>query len=74
MWTLETHAHADHLSGSPYIKAKTGAKIGIGEHITDVQRIFRPVFDAADSSPTAATSIIYSRTASASRSANSMSR
>jgi glyoxylase-like metal-dependent hydrolase (beta-lactamase superfamily II) len=47
-WTLETHAHADHLSGSPYIKAKTGAKIGIGEHIKDVQRIFRPVFDASD--------------------------
>ncbi len=46
--TLETHAHADHLSGSPYIKAKTGAKIGIGEHIKDVQRIFRPVFDADD--------------------------
>jgi glyoxylase-like metal-dependent hydrolase (beta-lactamase superfamily II) len=47
-WTLETHAHADHLSGSPYVKAKTGAKIGIGEHIKDVQRIFRPVFDAGD--------------------------
>ncbi len=42
VWTLETHAHADHLSGSPYIKAKTGAKIGIGEHIKEVQRIFRP--------------------------------
>ncbi|HUZ31582.1 MAG TPA: MBL fold metallo-hydrolase [Xanthobacteraceae bacterium] len=48
VWTLETHAHADHLSGSTYVKAKTGAKIGIGEHIKDVQRIFRPVFDAAD--------------------------
>jgi glyoxylase-like metal-dependent hydrolase (beta-lactamase superfamily II) len=48
IWTLETHAHADHLSGSPYIKAKTGAKIGIGEHIKDVQRIFRPVFDTTD--------------------------
>ena len=47
-WTIETHAHADHLSGSPYIKAKTGAKIGIGEHIKDVQRIFRPVFNATD--------------------------
>src|SRR5262249_36838608 len=47
-WTLETHAHADHLSGSPYVKAKTGAKIGIGEHIKDVQRIFRPMFDATD--------------------------
>jgi glyoxylase-like metal-dependent hydrolase (beta-lactamase superfamily II) len=47
-WALETHAHADHLSGAPYIKAKTGAKIGIGEHIKDVQRIFRPIFDATD--------------------------
>lgn len=48
VWTLETHAHADHLSGSPYIKAKTGAQIGIGEHITKVQTIFRPVFNATD--------------------------
>ena len=48
VWALETHAHADHLSGSPYIKSKTGAAIGIGDHIKDVQRIFRPVFDATD--------------------------
>jgi glyoxylase-like metal-dependent hydrolase (beta-lactamase superfamily II) len=47
-WALETHAHADHLSGAPYIKAKTGAKIGIGEHIKDVQKIFRPIFNATD--------------------------
>ncbi len=45
---LETHAHADHLSGAPYIKLKTGAKVGIGEHIRDVQKIFRPVFNATD--------------------------
>ena len=45
---LETHAHADHLSGAPYIKLKTGAKVCIGEHICDVQRIFRPVFNAID--------------------------
>jgi glyoxylase-like metal-dependent hydrolase (beta-lactamase superfamily II) len=45
---LETHAHADHLSAAPYIKEKTGAPVGIGEHIRDVQRIFRPVFNAMD--------------------------
>jgi glyoxylase-like metal-dependent hydrolase (beta-lactamase superfamily II) len=50
-WVLETHAHADHLTAAPYIKAKTGAPIGIGEHIKDVQRIFRPVFDAQDVKP-----------------------
>ncbi len=43
-WILETHAHADHLSAAPYLKARTGAKIGIGEHIRDVQKIFRPMF------------------------------
>ena len=48
VWSLETHAHADHLSGSPYVKAKTGARIGIGENIREVQRIFRPVFNATD--------------------------
>jgi glyoxylase-like metal-dependent hydrolase (beta-lactamase superfamily II) len=47
-WSLETHAHADHLSGSPYVKAKTGARIGIGENIKEVQRIFRPVFNATE--------------------------
>ena len=47
-WALETHAHADHLSGAPFIKAKTGAKIGIGEHIRQVQQIFRPIFNATD--------------------------
>ena len=41
---LETHAHADHLSAAPFFKAKTGAAVGIGEHIRDVQKIFRPVF------------------------------
>ena len=41
---LETHAHADHLSAAPFIKAKTGALIGIGEHIREVQKIFRPMF------------------------------
>ena len=45
---LETHAHADHLSAAPFFKAETGAKIGIGEHIRQVQKIFRPIFAADD--------------------------
>ena len=47
-WILETHAHADHLSAAPYLKLKTGAKVGIGEHIREVQKIFRPVFNLTD--------------------------
>jgi glyoxylase-like metal-dependent hydrolase (beta-lactamase superfamily II) len=53
-WVLETHVHADHLSGAPYLKLKTGAKVAIGEHIRDVQQIFRPIFNALDVSGTGA--------------------
>lgn len=47
-WVLETHAHADHLSAAPYIRQRTGAQVAIGEHIRDVQTIFRPVFNLDD--------------------------
>ncbi|MGJ0504954.1 MAG: MBL fold metallo-hydrolase [Methylocystis sp.] len=47
-WVLETHAHADHLSAAQIVKAATGAKIGIGEHIDKVQKLFKPVFGADD--------------------------
>ena len=47
-WVLETHAHADHLSGAQFLKTRIGAKIAIGEHIKDVQKVFRPIFDAKD--------------------------
>jgi glyoxylase-like metal-dependent hydrolase (beta-lactamase superfamily II) len=63
-WVLETHAHADHLSGAPFVKARTGARIGIGEHIKDVQRIFRPVFNATDlAGPTCAKAAPHAVTA-----------
>jgi glyoxylase-like metal-dependent hydrolase (beta-lactamase superfamily II) len=35
-------------TAAPHIKAKTGAQVAIGEHIKDVQRIFKPVFGADD--------------------------
>ncbi len=41
---LETHAHADHLSGSQYLKRVFGAHVAIGERITEVQKVFRPIF------------------------------
>jgi len=47
-WILETHAHADHLSAAPYIRAATGAKVAIGEHIRAVQKTFAPIFGASD--------------------------
>ncbi len=53
-WVLETHVHADHLSAAPYFKLRTGAKVAIGERVREVQKIFRPVFNALDVSGTGA--------------------
>ena len=44
-WLLETHAHADHLSGAAYLKDALGGRIGIGEHIVTVQQTFKQLFN-----------------------------
>lgn len=44
-WLIETHVHADHLSGAPYLQGRLGGKIGIGEQITIVQDTFGKVFN-----------------------------
>jgi len=44
-WVLETHAHADHLSAAPFFRERLGAKVGIGVEITQVQKIFKDVFN-----------------------------
>ncbi len=44
-WIIETHVHADHLSAAHYLKSKLGGRIGIGENITEVQKIFGALFN-----------------------------
>lgn len=44
-WVLETHAHADHLSGSQVLRVRfPGAMVAIGARITEVQEVFKGVF------------------------------
>lgn len=47
-YVLETHAHADHLSGAPFFKERFGAKVVIGDAITAVQETFKGVFNLDD--------------------------
>jgi glyoxylase-like metal-dependent hydrolase (beta-lactamase superfamily II) len=47
-WILETHAHADHLTAAPYLKAQLGGQTAIGHRITSVQRVFKGIFHLED--------------------------
>lgn len=51
-YVLETHAHADHLSASQWLKRRFEAKVAIGARITEVQRTFQGLFDLPPSVPT----------------------
>jgi glyoxylase-like metal-dependent hydrolase (beta-lactamase superfamily II) len=52
-WLLETHAHADHLSASHWLKDRhfPDARIAIGAGIRTVQATFRPIFNLGDRFP-----------------------
>lgn len=52
-WILETHAHADHLSGAATLVRKhlPQARIGMGRHITEVQDVFARVFNLGQDFP-----------------------
>lgn len=50
-WVLETHAHADHLTGADVIRRRTGAKVAIGSGIRQVQALFADRFEADDVTP-----------------------
>lgn len=44
-WILETHAHADHLSGARYLQQRIGGRIAIGENIRAVQATFKKLYN-----------------------------
>ena len=48
VWLLETHVHADHLSGAAWLKNRLGGRIGICSGVCAVQQNFVRIFDLAD--------------------------
>ncbi len=46
-WILETHVHADHVTGAQYLKSRLGGKVAIGFRIREVQEIFSKIYNDA---------------------------
>lgn len=44
-WILDTHPHADHFSAAHYLKIRTGAPTAIGEHVADVQALWKDIYN-----------------------------
>jgi glyoxylase-like metal-dependent hydrolase (beta-lactamase superfamily II) len=51
-WILETHAHADHLSGAAWLRGQLGGRIAIGGNITHVQEVFKRLYNLEPAFPT----------------------
>ena len=47
-WILDTHPHADHFSAAPYLKGRTGAPMAIGEKVTEVQALWKKIYNLPD--------------------------
>ncbi|WP_428265819.1 MBL fold metallo-hydrolase [Haliangium sp.] len=47
-WILDTHAHADHLTGMDALKHRLEAPTAIGERITLVQETFKQIYHLGD--------------------------
>ena len=46
-WILETHVHADHVTGAQYLKSRLGGKVAISCRIREVQEIFSKIYNDA---------------------------
>lgn len=44
-YVIDTHAHADHLTGMPFFKERYGARTVTGARMGEIQRIFRDIYN-----------------------------
>jgi glyoxylase-like metal-dependent hydrolase (beta-lactamase superfamily II) len=51
-WILDTHPHADHFSAAGYLKDRTGAPTAIGDHVVEVQRLWKKLYHLPAGFPT----------------------
>ena len=48
-WILDTHPHADHFSAAAYLKERMGGKTAIGARVTEVQKLWKVIYNLSDS-------------------------
>ena len=51
-WILDTHVHADHISGAGELKKRLHAPLAIGSNIRRVQEVFKKAFNLSEDFPT----------------------
>ncbi|MDK3016823.1 MBL fold metallo-hydrolase [Pseudodonghicola flavimaris] len=51
-WILDTHPHADHFSAAPWLSERLGAPTAIGDHVTEVQALWKEIYNLPDDFPT----------------------
>lgn len=47
-WILDTHVHADHMTGLAELARRTGAKTAIGKQVSGVQKTFAGIYNLPD--------------------------
>ena len=47
-FVIDTHAHADHMTGLPFFKERYGARTVTGAGIGEIQRVFRDLYHLGD--------------------------
>lgn len=50
-YVIDTHAHADHMTGLPFFRARYGARSVTGARIGEIQRVFRDIYDLGPDFP-----------------------
>lgn len=50
-WILETHIHADHITGASYLKEKLGGSIAISQHILKILETWVPILHTESDTP-----------------------
>ena len=67
-YVIDTHAHADHMTGLPFFKERYGARSVTGARVGEVQRAFRDIYNLARAFPGRRTPVRRARSTRASAS------